>query len=255
MAEREAAASSSSGEVIAESSSNVAAVVDLSRASTASTVDLARSPSRREEHLECPVCTRVELGVHHQCREGHVFCAECDGQLPSRVCPVCRVPLGELRKAIRSREREQHIAALPAECAHCSSPLTRSELEDHDRICPRRPRSCSGAEAGCSWVGVLSELEEHELNCLVALRVKNERLRVRSETDRAENSRLRARVVALEDGERRLRQRTGRGPYDDDDGQQGEEMTLAEVGWFALGNVLNTLYFLCLLRSVRLVLQ
>ena len=116
----------------------------------------------QRERLECPVCLEVQDGQQHQCREGHVFCASCDSNLRApRRCPECRMALGPLSQAIRSRSHEESIAALPAACSHCGVATTRGELAAHEQGCPQRPRACAAAEAGCAWSGLLADKAAH----------------------------------------------------------------------------------------------
>ena len=56
--------------------------------------------------LECPVCQELKDCEQHQCRHGHVLCAECDERLQRRHCPICRMDLGPLDDAIRCRSQE-----------------------------------------------------------------------------------------------------------------------------------------------------
>jgi len=173
----------------------------------------------------------VRDGVIYQCHEGHCFCAECDGSIENRLCPICREALPE--RPIRNRMVERQIAALPATCGYCAAATTRGEKEAHERDCPQRPRQCAAAEAGCAWSGLLAAKDAHEAACphviaeaicrraVAPLRAQNEQLQARVaalEPLRAENVRLRARVETLEEaGEaegRRQRQRVGPAPHD-----------------------------------------
>ena len=88
---------------------------------------------------ECPICNEISDGEQHQCRNGCIFCASCDGRLPSRRCPLCRVQLAPPSHAIRCRIQERIIASLPASCEYCLTAINRGALADHRRCCPQRP--------------------------------------------------------------------------------------------------------------------
>ena len=168
--------------------------------------------------LECPVCLTLPAGDVHQCHNGHCYCVECWDELASpRRCPECRQPLPQLN---RNRDREQRIAALPAQCDHCAEATIRGEKAAHESACPQRPVNCMGAAAGCGWVGVAAGQKAHEAACPLAgcqrlvaplqalcarlqadnqqLSAQNEQLHVRCDGLTAQNQRLQARVAALE---------------------------------------------------------
>ena len=106
-------------------------------------------PNDGAQRLECPVCLEVQDGPQHQCREGHVFCASCDTSLRApRRCPECRMALGPLSQAIRSRSHEERIAALPAACSHCGLATTRGEVAAHEQGCPH----ALARENNCMWL-------------------------------------------------------------------------------------------------------
>ena len=101
------------------------------------------------QRLECPVCLEVQDGQQHQCREGHVFCATCDSNLRApRRCPECRMALGPLSQAIRSRSHEERIAALPAACSHCGLATTRGCSNVLERSRPSPYSTSSSIVAG-----------------------------------------------------------------------------------------------------------
>ena len=118
--------------------------------------------------LDCSICLSVPDEQVHQCRNGHLFCADClaahrsSGQQNSKLCPQCRVTLP--KEPIRCLLAEQQIAAQPSACPHCNVAMTRGEISAHVEQCPQRPVICS-AEA-CAWQGTAAECEAHEQACV-----------------------------------------------------------------------------------------
>ena len=113
--------------------------------------------------LECPICLTLPADEVHQCHNGHCYCVDCWNKLlDPRRCPECRDPLPQMN---RNRDREERIAALPAQCDHCGEATTRGAKPAHERACPQRPVQCMGAAAGCSWAGVAAEQQAHEATC------------------------------------------------------------------------------------------
>lgn len=126
-------------------------------------------------HLECPLCLGLPDGHVHQCRNGHIFCAQClhdqrnSGQPRSNDCSKCRVPLGE---HIRCLSAEQTIAQLNTQCRHCNTSMTRGAAADHEPTCPDRwsknPRwtICRARAWGCRWGDDGDKLAAHEGSCM-----------------------------------------------------------------------------------------
>ena len=121
--------------------------------------------------LECPVCLTLPAGEVHQCHNGHCYCVACWGDLRApRRCPECRQALPQLN---RNRDREQRIAALPAQCEHCAAAITRGAKAAHESACPQRPADCMGAARGCGWAGLAAGQQAHQAACQFA---KDQRL-------------------------------------------------------------------------------
>ena len=180
------------------------------------------------EGLECPICLTLPEGEVHQCNEGHCYCVRCWDRLSEpRRCPECR---RSIPQANRNRAAERAIAALAWSCEHCGVATTRGAKAAHLAACPKVPTACAAAAAGCSWAGVMSELEAHEAACpyaicqrmMAPLQAQNQQLQ-------AQNQELQRKVAALqplvgrvralegvgtEEGGRRQRQRVGPAPHD-----------------------------------------
>ena len=127
-----------------------------------------------ESDYDCAICLSPPDHQVHQCRNGHLFCAECLEECLSRAsqakCPTCRVALP--REPIRNLVAERALARRPARCPHCSLDLTRGELQAHLLRCPSRVVKCAGE--GCDWSGpnAPGALKEHEANCPRAILAK-----------------------------------------------------------------------------------
>ena len=108
-----------------------------------------------ESDYDCAICLSPPDHQVHQCRNGHLFCAECLGEHVSRSadrkCPTCRValPAEPIRNLVAERMRD----ARPTECAHCKARMTYGELAAHTPRCPKRAVTCGAAADGCPWRG------------------------------------------------------------------------------------------------------
>ena len=183
--------------------------------------DAARAAAAAHEELLCPVCIELPDGIVYQCHEGHIICADCEPQLPTRACPQCRVALPAQR--IRNRTAERQIALMPATCSHCAVATTRGEKAVHERDCPQRPRQCAAVELGCAWTGLVAGQRSHEAACpfamchriivplrervaelepqvaeLPSLHEENERLQARGRVHDEQLAAVRARIAALD---------------------------------------------------------
>ena len=71
---------------------------------------------------DCAICLGTPEFHVHQCRNGHLFCAECLLEHTERrrgtQCPTCRVPLPS--EPIRNLVAERAIARRPATCVSAS---------------------------------------------------------------------------------------------------------------------------------------
>ena len=121
---------------------------------------------------DCAICLSTPEGHVHQCRNGHLFCAECLSEHRARAsgttCPTCRVPLPS--EPIRNIVAENAIARQPSTCPFCALQTTVGDLKTHLHACPKRKVSCVAADHGCLWVGkVVGERAAHEKTCQYAI--------------------------------------------------------------------------------------
>ena len=94
-----------------------------------------------EDHVElqCALCIDIPDGKVVQCRNGHIFCADCldklrDSRGPmSDTCPTCRVALPDL--PIRNRIAERAIGNLPGPCPGCGTSMLRKDIIAHKATC------------------------------------------------------------------------------------------------------------------------
>ena len=108
--------------------------------------------------LECPVCQQVpRRGPIHQCHNGHSLCADCFPRTAD--CPMCRVPLGNIRSLIS----EKIVARIPHRCQFadkgCPDQPCGAELDGHEKDCDYRIIRC--ADLMCKTKGPLRSLIKH----------------------------------------------------------------------------------------------
>ncbi|KAH8068961.1 hypothetical protein JL720_12170 [Aureococcus anophagefferens] len=131
-----------------------------------------RPASEVSREYDCAICLSTPEGQVHQCRNGHLFCAECLTEHRNKhrgtQCPTCRVALPS--EPIRNLVAENAIARRPTVCAFCSLNTTVGELRAHVGRCPKRKVPCVAAGDGCMWNGlVVGERAAHEKACTFAI--------------------------------------------------------------------------------------
>jgi len=123
---------------------------------------------------DCAICLSAPEFQVHQCRNGHLFCAECLQECQARAvnakCPTCRVALP--REPIRNLVAERALARRPARCPHCSLDLTTGELQAHLARCPSRVVRCVGEGCAFSGPNKPGALKAHEAACPRAILAK-----------------------------------------------------------------------------------
>ena len=160
-----------------------------------------RRASETTTEYDCAICLSTPEFQVHQCRNGHLFCAECllehKGHRNGSACPTCRVPLPS--EPIRNLVAERAIARRPATCKYCNGKMTYGELVAHHPRCPKRTVQCVASAEGCPWAGknVAGEQKKHEATCAYAIcRRIVEPVRTQLREVVAENARLRQRLEA-----------------------------------------------------------
>jgi len=114
------------------------------------------------QELTCPICFGLCHAPIWQCRNGHLVCDDCYGQLERKnitSCPVCRVLLPGTER-IRNLAMEKAVANLTVVCPRgCGTIHKHRDLHSHLGACPMR--TCRCVCPGCSWSGVAEELHAH----------------------------------------------------------------------------------------------
>ncbi|MGH0119631.1 UNVERIFIED_CONTAM: hypothetical protein FKN15_058082 [Acipenser sinensis] len=92
-----------------------------------------------ESQYSCPIC----LEVYHKpvsigsC--GHTFCGECLQpclQVPSPLCPLCRMPFAS-KKVDKSSNMEKQLSSYKAPCRGCSKKVTLVKMRSHISSCTK----------------------------------------------------------------------------------------------------------------------
>uniref|UniRef100_A0A8C4XAD5 E3 ubiquitin-protein ligase RNF166 n=1 Tax=Erpetoichthys calabaricus TaxID=27687 RepID=A0A8C4XAD5_ERPCA len=92
-----------------------------------------------ESQFSCPIC----LEVYHKpvsignC--GHTFCGECLQpclQVPSPLCPLCRMPF-DPKKVEKSSNVEKQLSSYKAPCRGCSKKVTLIKMRSHISSCTK----------------------------------------------------------------------------------------------------------------------
>ena len=128
-------------------------------------------PDNVDETLLCALCVQALANpVDAPC--GHTFCGSClsDHMRTRRVCPLDGQTLREKDVKPSSMLVCRLLDRLNVVCpnnAYCDQVMARSALETHLQLhCAGAYTSCPREEAGCSYIGPRSQLEEHLWNCL-----------------------------------------------------------------------------------------
>ncbi|XP_027703518.1 RING finger protein 166 isoform X1 [Vombatus ursinus] len=97
----------------------------------------AGGESGLEAQYSCPIC----LEVYHRpvaigsC--GHTFCGECLQpclQVPSPLCPLCRMPF-DPKKVDKASNVEKQLSSYKAPCRGCSKKVTLAKMRSHISSC------------------------------------------------------------------------------------------------------------------------
>ncbi|XP_061172327.1 TNF receptor-associated factor 3-like [Saccostrea echinata] len=119
-----------------------------------------------EKHIEeCPheplSCPYKDWG----CQEMVERMSLPDHQL---VCPFIPIQCEHCGQTIPKESLPEHekenCMKIPINCEYgCNTgPFPRDQILQHQEICPKKPRICKYASAGCTFQGLAEEVEEHE---------------------------------------------------------------------------------------------
>jgi len=138
-------------------------------------VDIEIPEPEEDEDYLCPICREYPEHEVYQCIRGHIFCSKCyTGMIANKPeCATCRARIDRSTPPIRNLIVEKKISQLPARCTHwaagCHEQLTRGNVHDHEeKYCLYRSAECVAKSLGCTWQGVLLDLEKHQASCMLA---------------------------------------------------------------------------------------
>ncbi|XP_063801596.1 E3 ubiquitin-protein ligase RNF166 isoform X2 [Pseudophryne corroboree] len=92
-----------------------------------------------ETQFGCPIC----LEVYHKpvaigsC--GHTFCSECLQpclQVPSPLCPLCRMPF-DPKKVEKASNVDKQLSSYKAPCRGCTKKVTLAKMRSHISSCAK----------------------------------------------------------------------------------------------------------------------
>lgn len=109
--------------------------------------------------LECPVCFGYMMPPIMQCSRGHLICNQCRNKL--NVCPVCRVPLSNIRNLAMEKVGSKLIFPCKHACYGCRARLSYSDKKAHEEDCEYRPYFCPYPDEKCVWQGALKDVYKH----------------------------------------------------------------------------------------------
>ena len=118
--------------------------------------------------LKCALCMLpFQSPVSGEC--GHTFCADCLNPWLARqsTCPTCRLPIASGSfHPISTRIVLNQLDRLLLRCRRCNqSNIQRSDLNEHEKRCPKQTVSCPAFDIKCPWKGTRSELTKHLEEC------------------------------------------------------------------------------------------
>ncbi|XP_056356461.1 E3 ubiquitin-protein ligase RNF166 [Oenanthe melanoleuca] len=103
----------------------------------------AAAPGAAAEALEaqfsCPICLEVFHRAVGIAGCGHTFCGECLQpclQVPSPLCPLCRVPF-DPKKVEKASSVEKQLSSYKAPCRGCSKKVTLAKMRSHVSSCAK----------------------------------------------------------------------------------------------------------------------
>ncbi|XP_066569856.1 E3 ubiquitin-protein ligase RNF166 isoform X1 [Amia ocellicauda] len=92
-----------------------------------------------ESQYSCPICLEVYHKPVSIASCGHTFCGECLQpclQVPSPLCPLCRMPF-DPKKVDKSSNVEKQLSSYKAPCRGCSKKVTLVKMRSHISSCTK----------------------------------------------------------------------------------------------------------------------
>ncbi|XP_033012881.1 E3 ubiquitin-protein ligase RNF166 isoform X1 [Lacerta agilis] len=99
-----------------------------------------RPAAALEAQFSCPICLEVyqrPVRKFAPCR--HTFCGECLQpclQVPSPLCPLCRMPF-DPKKVEKASSVEKQLSSFKAPCRGCSKKVTLAKMRSHVTSCTK----------------------------------------------------------------------------------------------------------------------
>ncbi|XP_059569936.1 E3 ubiquitin-protein ligase RNF166 [Alligator mississippiensis] len=90
-----------------------------------------------EAQFSCPICLEVYHRAVCIAGCGHTFCGECLQpclQVPSPLCPLCRMPF-DPKKVEKASNVEKQLSSYKAPCRGCSKKVTLTKMRAHVSSC------------------------------------------------------------------------------------------------------------------------
>ncbi|XP_056666810.1 E3 ubiquitin-protein ligase RNF166 isoform X1 [Monodelphis domestica] len=97
----------------------------------------AGGESGLEAQYSCPICLEVYYRPVAIGSCGHTFCGECLQpclQVPSPLCPLCRMPF-DPKKVDKASNVEKQLSSYKAPCRGCSKKVTLAKMRSHISSC------------------------------------------------------------------------------------------------------------------------
>ncbi|KAM4639601.1 E3 ubiquitin-protein ligase RNF166 isoform 1-T1 [Amazona ochrocephala] len=92
-----------------------------------------------EAQFSCPICLEVFHRAVGIAGCGHTFCGECLQpclQVPSPLCPLCRMPF-DPKKVEKASSVEKQLSSYKAPCRGCSKKVTLAKMRSHVSSCTK----------------------------------------------------------------------------------------------------------------------
>lgn len=127
-----------------------------------------------DENFKCPICANPLFNpVSTNCNpESHMFCRDCIEKLikSNPSCPTCnqKLYIQDLTR-INLANISNLLNDLLVKCIACKQTgLKRIDSDAHyNEICPKVEFQCPSSDNKCSWKGTRSQLEEHLKICSI----------------------------------------------------------------------------------------